>query len=113
MKLSEDRIITTHVGSLPRTERLDSMLIGRDLGSDGEHPRVSYMTYVPNRMSGFSGVSKRKQLMDMVRFPKYAQMYSKRTWSGTEDQPKILTCPQATDKVRYDPELRDARFELD
>jgi 5-methyltetrahydropteroyltriglutamate--homocysteine methyltransferase len=144
MKRSQDRIITTHVGSLPRTERLDSMLIGRDhgkhvdpaefeaevdhalayvvrrqlesgvdIGSDGEQPRVSYMTYVPNRMSGFSGVSKRKQLMDMVRFPKYAQMYSKRTWSGTEDQPKILTCPQATDKVRYDPELRDARFELD
>jgi 5-methyltetrahydropteroyltriglutamate--homocysteine methyltransferase len=144
MKQSQDRIITTHVGSLPRTERLDSMLIGRDhgkhvdpaefeaevdhalayvvrrqlesgvdIGSDGEQPRVSYMTYVPNRMSGFSGVSKRKQLMDMVRFPKYAQMYSKRTWSGTEDQPKILNCPQATDKVRYDPELRDARFELD
>jgi 5-methyltetrahydropteroyltriglutamate--homocysteine methyltransferase len=144
MKRSEDRIITTHVGSLPRTERLDSMLIGRDhgkhvdpaefeaevdhalayvvrrqlesgvdIGSDGEQPRVSYMTYVPNRMSGFSGVSNRKQLMDMVRFPKYAQMYSKRTWSGTEDQPKILNCPQATGKVRYDPELRDARFELD
>jgi 5-methyltetrahydropteroyltriglutamate--homocysteine methyltransferase len=144
MKRSENRIITTHVGSLPRTERLDSMLVGRDhgkhvdpaefeaevdhalayvvrrqlesgvdVGSDGEQPRVSYMTYVPNRMSGFSGVSKRKQLMDMVRFPKYAQMYSKRTWSGTEDQPKILNCPQATGKVRYDPELRDARFELD
>src|SRR6202521_4659433 len=144
MKRSEDHIVTTHVGSLPRTERLDALLISRDhgrhvdeaefvaeldrslsyvikrqlesgvdVGSDGEQPRVSYMTYVPNRMSGFSGVSKRKQLMDMVRFPKYAQMYSKRTWSGTEDQPKILNCPQATGKVRYDPELRDARFELD
>jgi 5-methyltetrahydropteroyltriglutamate--homocysteine methyltransferase len=64
-------------------------------------------------MSGFSGVSDRKQLMDMVRFPKYAQMYTQRTWSGRDDQPKILNCPQATDKVRYDPALRDARFELD
>jgi 5-methyltetrahydropteroyltriglutamate--homocysteine methyltransferase len=144
MRLSDNHIITTHVGSLPRTERLDALLISRDhgrhvdetefvtevdrslsyvidrqlesgveIGSDGEQPRVSYMTYVPQRMSGFSGVSKRKQLMDMVRFPKYAQMYSKRIWSGAEDQPKILNCPQATGKVTYDVELRDARFELD
>lgn len=144
MRLSENHIITTHVGSLPRTEQLDALLIARDhgrqvdeaellaeidrslsnvvnkqlesgveVGSDGEQPRVSYMTYVPQRMSGFSGLSKRKQLMDMVRFPKYAQMYTKRTWSGAEDQPKILNCPQATGKVSYDPELRDACFELD
>jgi 5-methyltetrahydropteroyltriglutamate--homocysteine methyltransferase len=144
MRLSQNHIITTHVGSLPRTERLDALLIARDhgrqldeaefqaeldrslsyvinrqlesgveVGSDGEQPRVSYMTYVPQRMSGFSGVSKRKQLMDMVRFPKYAQMYTKRTWSGAVDQPKILDCPQAAGKVSYDPELRDARFELD
>lgn len=144
MRLSNDHTITTHVGSLPRTERLDALLIARDhgrriddseflteldhslsyviqqqlesgvdVGSDGEQPRVSYMTYVPQRMSGFSGISDRKQLMDMVRFPKYAQMYTKRTWSGAEDQPKILNCPQATGKVTYDPQLRDARFELD
>lgn len=144
MKTSDHRIITTHVGSLPRLPQLDSFLIRRDhgkevdpvefakavdrsldyviqrqlaagidIGSDGEQPRVSYMTYVPERMSGFSGVSHRKQLMDMVRFPKYTEMYTKRTWHGGEDQPKILNCPQATGKVRYDPELRDARFELD
>ena len=144
MKTSDHRIITTHVGSLPRLAQLDSLLISRDhgkdvdpaefvkavdrsldyvierqreagidIGSDGEQPRVSYMTYVPERMSGFSGVSHRKQLMDMVRFPKYAEMYTRRTWHGGDDQPKILNCPQAIGKVRYDPELRDARFELE
>jgi 5-methyltetrahydropteroyltriglutamate--homocysteine methyltransferase len=144
MKTSDHRIITTHVGSLPRLPHLDSLLIRRDhgkhvdpsdfatsvdqsldyvveqqlkagvdVGSDGEQPRVSYMTYVPERMSGFSGVSHRKQLMDMVRFPKYAEMYTKRTWHGGEDQPRILNCPQATGKITYDPQLRDARFELD
>jgi 5-methyltetrahydropteroyltriglutamate--homocysteine methyltransferase len=144
MRASDERILTTHVGSLPRLPELDALLIRRDhgkeidpakfasavdgsldyvierqisagidVGSDGEQPRVSYMTYVPQRMSGFAGISQRKQLMDMVRFPKYAEMYTKRIWSGGEDQPKILNCPQATAKVRYDPELRDARFELD
>jgi 5-methyltetrahydropteroyltriglutamate--homocysteine methyltransferase len=144
MKTSDHRILTTHVGSLPRLPQLDSLLIRRDhdkavdphefatavdrsldyvierqlkseidVGSDGEQPRVSYMTYVPERMSGFSGVSQRKQLMDMVRFPKYAEMYTKRTWHGGEDQPRILDCPQATGKITYDPQLRDARFELE
>jgi 5-methyltetrahydropteroyltriglutamate--homocysteine methyltransferase len=144
MKTSDKRIITTHVGSLPRLPELDALLIRRDhgkvvdpdefaaavdrsldyviqrqiesgidVGSDGEQPRVSYMTYVPERMSGFSGFSHRKQLMDMVRFPKYAEMYTRRTWHGGEDQPRILNCPQATGKIEYDSNLRDARFELD
>lgn len=51
--------------------------------------------------------------MDMVRFPKYAEMYTKRTWHGGEDQPRILNCPQATGKITYHPQLRAARFELD
>ena len=32
MKRSTDRIITTHVGSLPRPERLEALLIQRDHG---------------------------------------------------------------------------------
>ena len=99
MKLSTDRIITTHVGSLPRPERLAEILIERengdpvdatefrreaeaairwvvqkqlesgiDVGNDGEEPRIGFQTYVPQRMSGFGGVSERKMLTDMVRF---------------------------------------------
>ena len=32
MKLSTDRILTTHVGSLPRPEPLGTMLLDRDAG---------------------------------------------------------------------------------
>jgi 5-methyltetrahydropteroyltriglutamate--homocysteine methyltransferase len=32
MKRTTDRIITTHVGSLPRPERLEALLIQRDHG---------------------------------------------------------------------------------
>ena len=110
MKQSIDRIITTHVGSLPRPERLEELLIQRDhgrhvdqaefdgeveraleyaigkqiesgvdVGNDGEEPRVGFQTYVPQRMSGFAGTSPRKMLTDMVRFPKYAKMFTDRT----------------------------------
>jgi 5-methyltetrahydropteroyltriglutamate--homocysteine methyltransferase len=82
MKLSTDRIITTHVGSLPRDPALSELLIASENGpvdkaklsslasagiehvvqkqidsdvdviSDGEQPRVSFMTYVAQRFEG-------------------------------------------------------------
>ena len=33
-------------------------------------------------MLGFGGASERKMLTDMVRFPKYAAMFTERTWSN-------------------------------
>ena len=34
---------------------------GIDIGNDGEQQRVGFQTYVPQRMSGFAGVSKRRR----------------------------------------------------
>ena len=90
MLLSRDRILTTHVGSLPRNDTLTDLLIRReageaidkarldaemdqavshvvaeqnkagiDIGNDGEQQRVGFQTYVPERLSGFAGESKR------------------------------------------------------
>jgi 5-methyltetrahydropteroyltriglutamate--homocysteine methyltransferase len=143
MKRSTGRIITTHVGSLPRPERLEALLIQRDhgrpidqsefvrevdsaldyviekqidsgvdVGNDGEQPRVGFQTYVTERMSGFSGVSERKMLTDMVRFPKYAKMFTDRTWSPDRERPKVFNAPQATGQVRYEPDLKDVQFEM-
>ena len=85
MKTSQQRILTTHVGSLPRTEPVVRLLearegrlaydagefdrtirqavidmvkrqteIGIDVVSDGETSKISYATYVHDRLSGFS-----------------------------------------------------------
>lgn len=144
MKLSTDRIITTHVGSLPRPERLAEILIERengdpvdatefrreaeaairwvvqkqlesgiDVGNDGEEPRIGFQTYVPQRMSGFGGASERKMLTDMVRFPKYAAMFTERTWSNDRKRPKVWNAPMAQSKVRYEDDLTDIRFEME
>src|SRR5271167_2176355 len=100
MILSRDRILATHVGSLPRNEGLSEMLIDReegkllseaqlademdravryviakqadvgiDIGNDGEQQRVGFQTYVPRRMSGFAGESKRRRGRDFEDFP--------------------------------------------
>ncbi len=83
MKTSQDRILTTHVGSLPRTDAVVDLLtrrengepapkfdavvraavasivkrqvdIGIDVVSDGEMGKISYATYVKGRLTGFS-----------------------------------------------------------
>ena len=100
MLLSRDRILTTHVGSLPRNEKLSDLLVrqeagekldpkelaaemdravrhvvekqasaGIDIGNDGEQQRVGFQTYVPQRMSGFGGVSKRRRGREFEEFP--------------------------------------------
>ena len=97
---SRDRILTTHVGSLPRNESLSDLLIRReagesydkaqfeaemekavrhvvnkqkeagiDIGNDGEQQRVGFQTYVPQRMAGFGGESKRRRGREFEEFP--------------------------------------------
>ena len=100
MIFSRDRILTTHVGSLPRNEKLSDLLMaqeegkdydpkvlssemdqavrhvvrkqmeaGIDVGNDGEQRRISFQTYVPQRMTGFGGVSKRRRGREFEEFP--------------------------------------------
>jgi 5-methyltetrahydropteroyltriglutamate--homocysteine methyltransferase len=100
MIFSRDRILTTHVGSLPRNDKLSDLLVKReagekfdpaemaaemdkavghvvdkqvaagiDIGNDGEQQRVGFQTYVPARMSGFGGVSKRRRGREFEEFP--------------------------------------------
>ena len=42
---------------------------GIDIGNDGEQQRVGFQTYVPARMSGFGGVSKRRRGREFEEFP--------------------------------------------
>ena len=106
MITSRDRILTTHVGSLPRNETLSDLLVRReagekpdqnnfsdemdkavrhvvekqkaagiDIGNDGEQQRVGFQTYVPQRMSGFGGESKRRRGRDYEEFPELREIY--------------------------------------
>jgi 5-methyltetrahydropteroyltriglutamate--homocysteine methyltransferase len=142
MLTSDTRMLTTHVGSLPRPPALEKLLIARDrgqaidqatferevsagidwvvdkqiesgvdIGNDGEESRVGFQTYVPQRMSGFGGESQRKMLTDMVKFPRYAEMFTERTWSTDQERPRVWNAPQAQTAVVYEPDLADVRFE--
>ena len=98
-----DRILTTHVGSLPRSEMVCDVILAREEGSgsaelldavlgeavdemvarqiavgidhvsDGEFSKVSYATYIKDRLTGFSGDSPRIVGADLDDFPEYAK----------------------------------------
>ena len=101
VKSSIDRILTTHVGSLPRSQAVTDVLFARDRGephdetsasatiaaaveevvqrqrdagvdvvSDGEMSKISYATYIKERLTGFAGDTPREPGQDLVEFPR-------------------------------------------
>jgi 5-methyltetrahydropteroyltriglutamate--homocysteine methyltransferase len=129
MQKSDARILTTHVGSLPRNPVLTDLLIrqergervdqaelhrqaeaairyvvqkqldaGVDIGNDGEQPRIGFQTYVPQRMKGFGGESKRPTPWDLREFPDFARMMQQRNMMRA----KVFNAPQAIADVKYE-----------
>jgi 5-methyltetrahydropteroyltriglutamate--homocysteine methyltransferase len=128
MILSRDRILTTHVGSLPRNEALSDLLMRReagesydkaqfeaemeravrhvvakqkeagiDIGNDGEQQRVGFQTYVPQRMTGFGGESKRRRGREFEEFPDLVKYLTHRFPSVSKQQ----NAPQAQGELHY------------
>ena len=108
MTAAPDRILTTHVGSLPRDKAVTDLVFGReqgqaideaefdrvigaavaevvakqveagiDLVSDGEQSKISYATYIKDRISGFEGDSPRIPPKDLEAFPRFLERQAK------------------------------------
>jgi 5-methyltetrahydropteroyltriglutamate--homocysteine methyltransferase len=100
LKRSSERILTTHVGSLPRSKAVSDILFALDNGtleetpetrkviadgvrevvrrqveagidvvSDGEQSKISYATYIKDRITGFEGDTPREPGLDLIEFP--------------------------------------------
>ena len=129
MLISRDRILTTHVGSLPRNEKLSDLLMaqeegkpydpkvmlaemdaavrhvvkkqmeaGIDIGNDGEQRRISFQTYVPQRMTGFGGVSKRRRGIEFEEFPELLSYLMRRFPNAAKSQ---QGAPEAQAELKY------------
>ena len=125
---SRERILTTHVGSLPRNESLSELLVAReegkpidgtilaremdaavrhivekqaqvgiDIGNDGEQQRVGFQTYVPQRMSGFAGESKRRRGRDYEEFPELVDLLARRF----PKRSRMQNAPEAQRELHY------------
>jgi 5-methyltetrahydropteroyltriglutamate--homocysteine methyltransferase len=116
MQSSTDRILTTHVGSLPRSEAVTDVVFshekgqelagadtiirnavndvvrqqvqsGVDLVSDGEMSKISYATYIKDRISGFDGDSERDPPSDLEAFPRFLERQAKSGGTPTHSRP--------------------------
>ena len=116
-----ERILTTHVGSLPRSaavtdlvfgaergaavdaDRFDEVIgaavddavrkqvaAGIDLVSDGEMSKISYATYIKDRITGFDGDSERHPPADLEDFPAFLERQAKGGGTPTYRRPKCV-----------------------
>ncbi len=116
-----DRILTTHVGSLPRSGAVTELVFaqergdpvdpfefgeimgyaveeavakqvaaGVDLVSDGEMSKISYATYIKDRITGFDGDSERTPPKDLEMFPKFLARQAKGGGTPSYRRPKCV-----------------------
>ena len=119
MKHSTQRILTTHVGSLPRPEKVTELIfakereeaydqaefdetiavavkdavarqveVGVDIVSDGEMSKISYATYIKERISGFEGDSPRKPPKDLQDYPSFLEKLAQTGGTPSYKRPK-------------------------
>ena len=116
-----DRILTTHVGSLPRSAAVTDLIfagergdavdpvefadvvgaavsevvarqraVGIDLVSDGEMSKISYATYIKDRITGFEGDSPRTPPADLEDFPEFLNRQAKGGGTPSYRRPKCV-----------------------
>ena len=116
-----DRILTTHVGSLPRSQAVTDVLfarerhevgdapaaravithavaevvqrqvqIGIDIVSDGEMSKISYATYIAERLTGFAGDTPREPGQDLVEFPGLLKKLAERGSTAKYRRPRCV-----------------------
>ena len=121
MKQSTDRILTSHVGSLPRSAAVTDLIFARERGeavdegratavldgavrevisrqrvagidivSDGEMSKISYATYIGDRLTGFAGDSPRNPPSDLEEFPGYLQRLAKAGGTPSYRRPRCV-----------------------
>ena len=116
-----DRIMTTHVGSLPRSQAVTELIFaqergepvdavefdrvigaavdacvarqvaaGVDLVSDGEMSKISYATYIKDRVTGFDGDSPRTPPADLEAFPTFLERQARGGGTPTYRRPRCV-----------------------
>ena len=83
---------------------------GIDIGNDGEQRRVGFQTYVPQRMSGFGGVSKRRRGREFEEFPELVSLSD----AALSEPPKSQqqSAPEAQGELQYRDTHADRRDEI-
>ena len=137
-------ILTTHVGSLPRSKELSDFLFAKDKGekfskssfdevlknnvesvvkkqldvgidfvSDGEMSKISYATYIKDRIDGFTGESERRAPADLDDFPEYKEKTAKSGGTPTYTRPCCTNELKVKDETSLLQDINNFKNSLD
>ncbi len=144
MKHSTQRILTTHVGSLPRPEKVTELIfarerkenysqtefdetvadavkntvarqvdVGVDIISDGEMSKISYATYIKERISGFDGDTPRSPPKDLLDFPSFLEKQARSGGTPDYKRPKCTGEIHPTNPEPLEADLNNFRDALE
>ncbi len=144
MRTSTDRILTTHVGSLPRSQAVtdgvfaiergedidlvshcaevakavDAVVarqveVGVDIVSDGEMSKLSYATYIKDRITGFEGDSPRRAPEDLELFPSFLERQAKTGGTPTYKRPQCVGPIEVKDTQPCEEDVANFRSAVD
>jgi len=120
LQASSERILVTHVGSLPRSQAVTDVLFARDRGeatdagsatiteavrdvvrrqveagvdvvSDGEMSKITYATYIKDRITGFAGDTPREPGQDLVEFPRILKRLAETGATAKYQRPRCVS----------------------
>jgi 5-methyltetrahydropteroyltriglutamate--homocysteine methyltransferase len=80
--------------------------IGLDVVSDGEISKISYATYIKDRISGFAGDSPRTPPADLEAFPSFLERQAKGGGTPTYRRPRCVSEVRATNAEPLEQDLR-------
>src|SRR5262245_21041203 len=140
MRHSTDRILTTHVGSLPRSQAVTDVVfareredgsepangakvltdavaevvrhqksVGIDVVSDGEMSKISYATYIRERISGFDGDTPREPGLDLIEFPRLLKKLADSGATAKYRRPRCVGPIAPTNRAPLETDLANLR----
>jgi 5-methyltetrahydropteroyltriglutamate--homocysteine methyltransferase len=147
LKTSRDRILTTHVGSLPRSQAVVDLLQRREQGeqvdpadfnrvvggavadtvkrqvesgidvvSDGETSKISYSTYVTDRLTGFSTegpTETARPHLDLAPFPDFVRKMGLLTGPRPFKRVSCIGPVKVRDRTALESDLQNMRRATD
>ncbi|MFT4663455.1 MAG: 5-methyltetrahydropteroyltriglutamate--homocysteine methyltransferase [Polaribacter sp.] len=144
MQTSTARILTTHVGSLPRSKAVTDLIFAKereeevdetlfdqsikeavdavvarqlasnvDIVSDGEMSKISYATYIKDRITGFAGDSARNAPKDLEEFPGFLKRAAKGGGTPTYSRPCCVSSIEVKSTLPLEKDLAHFKTAVD
>jgi len=100
-----DQIVNRDVNEVVK-KQID---VGIDFISDGEMSKISYATYVKDRIDGFSGESDRKAPKDLDDFPSFKERIARTGGTPTYTRPCCTNELKIKDKTSLSKDIKNFR----